>query len=90
MELLGRIYATDIKSSGNSVTFLRLIKFSFYLWKCLNLWEVNAGGGNPIGSVRTYLLLFIDYPRYILLLFTSGVKGFEVSRPNLKSSAWLC
>lgn len=42
MELLGRIYATDIKSSRKSLTFLRLIKFSPYLWKYLNLCKVNA------------------------------------------------
>lgn len=52
MELLGRIYATDIKSSGNSLTFLRLIKFSLYLWKCLNLCKVNARK-NAIDIVST-------------------------------------
>lgn len=52
MELLGRIYATDIKSSGNSLTFLRLIKFSLYLWKYLNLCKVNARK-NAIDIVST-------------------------------------
>lgn len=42
MELAGRIYATDIKSSGNSLTFLKLNKFFPYLQKCLNLCKVNA------------------------------------------------
>lgn len=53
MELLGRIYATDIKSSGNSLTFLRLIKFSPYLWEYLNLCKVNARKKNAIDVVRT-------------------------------------
>lgn len=72
---LGRIYATGIKSSGNSLTFLRLIKFSFYLWKCLNICKVNARK-NTIDLVKTQLLLFINFHSSILLLFTSGVKLF--------------
>lgn len=89
MELLGRIYARDIKSSGNSLTFLRLIKFSFYLWKCLNLCKVNARK-NAIDLVRTSLLPFIDFQSHILLLFTPGVELFEVSGANPKSSTLLC
>lgn len=59
MKLLGRIYATDTKSSGNSLTFLSLIEFSLYLWKCLDLCKMNARK-NAVDLARTQVLLFTD------------------------------
>lgn len=73
MELPERIYGTDIKSTGNSLTFVRLNKFSTYLQKYLNLCKMNARE-NAIDLVGLYLLLFIDPRGLILLWFTSGVK----------------
>jgi len=66
MELPGRIYATDIKSTGNRLTFVRLNKFSTYLQKSLNLCKTNARE-NAIDLVGTHLLLFIHPPGLILL-----------------------